>query len=475
MALLLRIIAYGAAGVIAAAGTTVLALFGDGAAALSDNGAALLVTRPVTTDVRVGGGRVLADATFSFAPSAAVSYGGGSDDGLLFIYPEKARRALSLAATSSPADVLWFADGRVADFETRILPVWNASGAVKRRLFIADVGTDSVLVTGSGFVALYDIRVGDAVEIAYGIRDPIVPPASGGLATLPGRAYFIETMRQNPVKGKNFRVGEVIEDAGAYKKYAIFYNVGTLRISGVMTVPAAPAPERGFPVLILNHGLISSSIYYSGRGSRREKDFFGRNGYVTIHPDYRGLGQSSPNPARHHDFYAGYTEDVIAAVDALKEANPSYADESRIGMWGHSMGGGIAARVMVLHPDIKAFVLFAPISADAYDNFFELPAVEVEWLKKTYGASPATTRVYDLISPLSYFHDVTAPVQLHHGTKDGDVPIAFSQKMYDTLKKQGNSVEFYRYGGERHEFIPEWGVAARRALYFFDTYVKNAQ
>lgn len=136
------------------------------------------------------------------------------------------------------------------------------------------------------------------------------------------------------------------------------------------------------------------------------------------------------------------------------------------------MGGGIAARVMVLRSEIKAYVLFASISADVEDNFYELSVKEVEWLRKAYGRERET---YRKLSPLSYFSDVSAPVQLHHGTEDFDVPPLFSEKMFQTLRQFKKQVEFYRYPQEGHEFVDAWELAAERSLQFFDRYVKNAK
>ena len=160
-------------------------------------------------------------------------------------------------------------------------------------------------------------------------------------------------------------------------------------------------------------------------------------------------------------------------VDAVKESSLDFLDGNRIGMWGHSMGGGIASRVMVLSRDIRAYVLFAPISADAEDNFYELAPEEVARLRATYG--PVGDPAYQNISPLAYFSDVEAPVQLHHGIGDDAVPIGFSEKMFAALRRYDKKAELFTYPGEKHEFAGAWPLAASRALQFFDKYVKNAR
>lgn len=394
--------------------------------------------------------------------------------GMFFVFDAPGRYGIWMRGMRFPIDIVWIRDGRVVDTAANA-PV-PASGSPESSLPVYEPreAASHILEVPAGFLQKNHIAVGSLVNVEFDVETELVERqrALHG-SELPGAEYFIERIRANPVQGTNFRVLGLLGDFGAYKKYQVYYDAGDLTLSGVMNVPSVPHPTTGFPVLMLNHGLISKSIYYSGRGSRREQDFFARNGYITLHPDYRGLGKSDPDPSEHHDFYAGYTADVMAGVDALKGANLDFVDEERIGMWGHSMGGGIAARVMVLRNDIRAYVLFAPISADAFENFYELSQREVKWLKETYGESPEISQSYDLISPITYFADVAAPVELHHGTADKDVPIKFSEDMLRTLNALGKDVELHVYPGEKHEFANQWQIAANRALEFFDEHVKG--
>ncbi len=392
--------------------------------------------------------------------------------GMLFVFEEADFYGIWMKGMLFPIDIFWIRDGVVVDLETEVPAPAAAQTDSLLAVYKPDALAQFVLETKAGFAGKHNIKIGDPVKILFSNN---TATAKNNESIPPGYEYYIETLRLRGFKGSSFKVESKLSETDQYQKFLISYKSGDLTISGVMNVPLGPRPESGFPLLILNHGLIPPEIYFSGRGSKREQNFFAENGYITIHSDYRGHGSSSPDPSKHHDFYVGYTEDVINLLEALRELNPGLIDLNRIGMWGHSMGGGIATRVMVLRPEIRAFVLFAPISADAEDNFFELSAQEIIRLEQTYGSGPQADESYQKISPLTYFDKVVAPVQIHHGTDDQDVPISFSEKIYQALKEKGKKVEFYQYPGEAHEFANGWELAAERSLQFFDRYVKNSK
>lgn len=424
---------------------------------------------------------------------------------MLFPFARADRYGFWMKGMKFPLDIFWIKNNVVADIEESAPAPAPGPADAALPVYRPDVPADAVLETVAGFAHDHGVKIGDAVAIsgAGGMAQANAAAASGAGATaapepsVVGEEYFIDYLRLHPPVGSDFTIGKVLARTDAYNKFAITYRVDGIVVTGVMNVPRGPIPAGGFPTLILNHGLIRPEIYFSGRGSKREQDFFARHGYVTIHPDYRGYSSITSlaadgfsaetetaaitwpwygrDPAfpEHHDFYEGYSKDVLALIDALKKQKPAIIDVGRIGMWGHSMGGGIAARVMVRTHDVRAFVLFAPISADAEDNFYEFTADEAAWLHATYGN--AGDAAYRAISPITYFGDVSAPVQLHHGLTDTDVPPAFSQKMFTALIQNNKKAELFTYPGEKHEFIKAWSLAAGRALQFFDKYVKNAR
>lgn len=90
---------------------------------------------------------------------------------------------------------------------------------------------------------------------------------------------------------------------------------GDLKLSGIMNIPIGDGP---FPLLVLNHGYIDIRYYTNGRGLKREQDYFARNGFAVIHPDYRNHAFSDKADEEPYDFRFGYVRDVITSVLAVQ-------------------------------------------------------------------------------------------------------------------------------------------------------------
>ena len=274
--------------------------------------------------------------------------------------------------------------------------------------------------------------------------------------------------------GRDFTVSTILDDNSSYTRYYITYLSGDLRISGIMNVPKGEGP---FPVLILNHGYIGTSVYTNGRGLRREQDYLACRGYVVIHPDYRNHADSDDDPDYEVNFRLGYTEDVINAVTAVRKAGLPYIDGSRFGMLGHSMGGGGTQNVLVVEPDlVQAAVLFAPVSRNAIENYERWTERRPEVAKKIvekYGLPDENPEFWQNISTPTFFDRVQAPLMIHHGTADESVPIEWSDRLSEELRELDKDVEYYIYDGQPHEFTSSWGQVMQRTVDFFDREVKG--
>jgi dipeptidyl aminopeptidase/acylaminoacyl peptidase len=279
---------------------------------------------------------------------------------------------------------------------------------------------------------------------------------------------------QKEFRGANLQLGRILADSASYTRYYITYQSGELKISGIMNVPKGKGP---FPVLILDHGFIPTTVYTNGRGLKREQDYLAKKGYVVIHPDYRNHADSDKDTLNGIHFRLGYVEDVINAVKAVQNSDLKYFDKKNIGMLGHSMGGGICLTIMVTQPDlVKAFVLFAPVSADVRDNFFRWDVKRAglaDQITGTYGRPEENPKFWNNISPMSFLSNIKAPILLHHGTRDESCPLAWSERLADSLKAHGKEITFYEYPFEKHEFINRWPQVMERTAEFFDRYLKQ--
>jgi uncharacterized protein len=269
--------------------------------------------------------------------------------------------------------------------------------------------------------------------------------------------------------GRDLKIVKTLAKTPQYTRYLISYKSGQLNISGIMNVPVGKGP---FPVIITNHGHIAPRIYTVGRGLKREQDFLAKRGFVVIHPDYRDHGLSDKDPNSENGLRLGYVEDVINVVLAVKRSEYKFLAKERIGMLGHSLGGGICLNIMTTKPNlVKAFVLYSPVSADYVDNFNRWirhgHGGAAEKLIAKYGPPENNSAFWRDLSASNFLGQVAVPIEIHHGTKDESCYIAWSDKLAAALKAQGKNVTYFRYPGEHHEFGPQWNLFMERTAQFF--------
>jgi fermentation-respiration switch protein FrsA (DUF1100 family) len=300
----------------------------------------------------------------------------------------------------------------------------------------------------------------------------------------------IEAMRQQTYPGSEITIEETLEPGDNYDRYLASYLSESNKIYALLTVPRGEKPASGWPVVIFNHGYIPPDQYRTTERYVAYVDGFARSGYIVFRSDYRGHGNSEGEAAGGYGSPA-YTIDVLNAVASMK--NFPEADPDRIGMWGHSMGGHITLRSMVISDDIKAGVIWAGVVA-SYPDLFErwrrrndsagtdiFPTPDPNsrrgrWrreLMETYGSPEDNPEFWASISPNSYLSDLSGPIQLHHGTADSSVPLEFSETLVTQLEAVGQPIELYTYEGDNHNISVNFSTAMQRSIQFFDEHVKG--
>ncbi len=287
-------------------------------------------------------------------------------------------------------------------------------------------------------------------------------------------AVSILSLLQKNFQGSDLQLGAVQANNSAYTRYTITYKSGDLRISGILNLPKGDGP---FPLLILNHGYIDPAIYTNGRGLKREQDYLARQGYAVLHTDYRNHAASDDDPDTELNFRMGYVEDSINAILAVRSSDLKQIDTERVGMLGHSMGGGVTLSALLARPDlIDAAVFFAPVSGDArlnYRKWTEGNSSRAAAIKAAYGSPEENPEFWDGVSALTYLDRIEAPVMIHHGIADDSVPVEWSEDLDARLRAAGKDTTLHIYLNEPHEFIKAWGQVMQRTTQFFDGNLQN--
>lgn len=295
----------------------------------------------------------------------------------------------------------------------------------------------------------------------------------------------IQAMREKNYPGSSITIEQTLEPASNYNQYIASYKSDGLKIYALLTVPTGEKPKNGWPVIIFNHGYIPPEQYRTTERYVAYVDYFARNGYIVFKSDYRGNGSSEGQPEGAY-YSPAYATDVLNAVSSIKKFKD--ADPNRIGMWGHSMGGNITLRDLVVDTkDIKAAVIWGGVVGSYEDLMFnwqrKVPfqpgpkelALRNRYrqnLVQKYGDPRTNPSFWNSIDPTNYVKDITAPIQLDVGGSDEEVPVEFSKSLRDKLQKAGKIVEYYEYPGSDHNISQGFDLAMQRSLDFFNKYLK---
>jgi len=292
-------------------------------------------------------------------------------------------------------------------------------------------------------------------------------------------------MRQREYPGSDVLLEERLDPGSNYARYLASYLSEGLRIYALMTLPNGERPAAGWPVIVFNHGFIPPDEYRTTERYVAYVDNLARAGYIVFRPDYRGHGDSDGIASGAYGS-PDYVVDVLNAVATMRRY--ADADPDRIGMWGHSMGGYITLRAMVIDPGLRAGVIWAGVVGsypDLVTRWRRTPTpgavvppasgLSRGWrsrLESLYGSPEENPAFWASISAQTYLADLSGPLQLHHGTGDTSVPWEFSSELYEQALQAGAAVELFLYEGADHNLSGPFRQAMQRTIEFFDRYLK---
>ena len=285
----------------------------------------------------------------------------------------------------------------------------------------------------------------------------------------PFEEYTIDYLRGRIYGGGRIEVLEKLSETDLFTSYSFRYPSDGLIIYGFMNIPKGSGP---FPVIVSVHGYSPVGKYDPFDPSHDSADFLAANQFIVLHP---GLRNHPPSDAGDNLLRVGMTIDVMNLIALLKQtsdlpAELASANVESLGLWGHSMGGEIALRIITISPDIKATVLYAPLGGNIERNSRQLYDVVRDPEFQQDAQIPL--ELLDRVSPMYYYHRITSVVQLHHGTADTTAPMSWADETCSFLKGAGVSVECIYYKDAEHIFGRDTLDTFRQnALKFYRTYL----
>lgn len=244
-----------------------------------------------------------------------------------------------------------------------------------------------------------------------------------------------------------------------------------LTISGLLYVPLRK--RKPLPAILYVHG---------GPTAQFQNSWFApvqhlvSQGYVVLAPNYRGsTGYGRVfQEANRFDLGGGDMRDVIAGAEWL--VREGYADPKRIAITGASYGGYLTMTALTRYPTVFA----AGSAIVPFLNWFTEVANERAdlqyWDRQNMGDPIQDAERFREYSPVTYFQNVAAPVQMIAGAHDPRCPASETEQAAALLKDMGVPHEVIIYPDEGHGFrqVHNRVDAYRRRAEFLYCYVQRA-
>jgi dipeptidyl-peptidase-4 len=227
---------------------------------------------------------------------------------------------------------------------------------------------------------------------------------------------------------------------------------GVTQLNGLLQFPSNFDPARKYPVLV---------SVYGGPGSNGAAETFQtaspltEYGFLLVRMDARtaaGMGRKVLDSV-YQQLGVAEMDDFAAGIRSL--ASRPYVDSHRVGIFGTSYGGTVAATVLLRHPDVvQAASSSSPVTDyRLYDSTYS---------ERYLGLPQTDPDAYDRAAVLSYAGQLKGDLLLYFGTADDNVHPKNALHLIRTLQAAGKSFEVQVGPDKGHT-----GVDQDRMMEFF--------
>jgi dipeptidyl aminopeptidase/acylaminoacyl peptidase len=290
----------------------------------------------------------------------------------------------------------------------------------------------------------------------------------------PGDFWIYDVASRSPTQLTRTAIASLSSAAMPESQLVHYKTFDGKTISALMWVPFNLKRDGSNPALVLPHGGPTGQVqdYWSPHIAALVS-----RGYICIAPNVRGstgYGMDFQR-ANYQDLGGGDLQDEVYATKFLQATG--YVDARKIGITGGSYGGFMTLMAIGKTPGIWAasVELFGIID---WMTMLQHSDPELQQYEKSLLGDPVKDKkMYDAASPISYIHNIKAPLLVLQGDNDPRVPKEEAVQVVDLLKKDGKVVDAHYYPNEGHGFEKRENQidAIRRTVDWFDKYLKAPQ
>jgi dipeptidyl-peptidase-4 len=198
------------------------------------------------------------------------------------------------------------------------------------------------------------------------------------------------------------------------------------------------------PVLLNPYGGPHGQRVVAARGAYAEAQWFADQGFAVVVTDGRGTPGRGPGWERAiwHGVAGPVLQDQVDALHALAAADDRL-DLSRVGIWGWSFGGWLAALAVLRRPDVfHGAVAGAPVS--------DWRLYDTHYTERYLGLPDADPDAYRDVNLLADAAKLERPLLLVHGLADDNVVVAHTLRLSAALLAAGRPHAVLPLGGVTH-------------------------
>lgn len=222
-------------------------------------------------------------------------------------------------------------------------------------------------------------------------------------------------------------------------------QVGDDHLRAAIVRPSNYRAGRRYPVLLMVYGGPHAQMVGNARGRFVLAQFFAEQGFVVVSLDGRGTPHRGRDWERaiHRAFGDVPLDDQVRGLQALGARYPEL-DLGRVGVYGWSFGGYLAALALLRRSDVfRAGIAGAPV-ADWRDY-------DTHYTERYLGVPTGDDdETYRRSSLLTWADGLRHPLLVLHGTADDNVYFLHGVRLSDALFRAGRTHEFIPLAGSTH-------------------------